>query len=175
MQGHTRVPWNAKITNPMCGKHNHECLMYCRDDHTAICTLCTFGTHKGHDVVVTSEESAAAKNRLKAAVTELESLTQEVQTAGLKISGRFEEITGRSPMDTSNVGTVSHAGGTSYAAILSINRYFDNVLDMLERRRRELIDQVHAISAEKSAALAEQMDANSIYVTWSQLLRVFQH
>jgi hypothetical protein len=121
--------------------------------------------HKSHDVVVTSEESAAAKTRLRAAVTELESLTQEVQTAGLKISGRFEEITGRSPMDTSKVGTVSHAGGTSYAAIRSINRYFDNVLDMLERRRRELIDQVHAISAEKSAMLTEQMDANSIYVT----------
>jgi hypothetical protein len=98
-------------------------------------------------------------------VTELESLTQEVQTAGLKSSGRFEEITGRSPMDTSKVGTVSRAGGTSYAAILSINRYFDNVLDMLERRRRELIDQVHAISAEKSAMWTEQMDANSIYVT----------
>jgi hypothetical protein len=110
-------------------------------------------------------QSAAAKTRLKAAVTELEALTQEVQTAGLKISGRFEEITGRSPMDTSKVGTVSHAGGTSYAAILSINRYFDNVLDIMERRRRELIDQVHAICAEKSAMLTEQMDANSIYVT----------
>jgi hypothetical protein len=101
MQGHTRVLWSAKITNPMCGEHNHECLMYCRDDHAAIYTLCTFGTHKGHNVVLTSEVSAAAKTRLRAAVTELEALMQEVQSAGLKISGRFEEITGRSPMDTS--------------------------------------------------------------------------
>jgi hypothetical protein len=52
-------------------------------------------------VVLTSEVSAAAKTRLRAAVTELEALMQEVQSAGLKISGRFEEITGRSPMDTS--------------------------------------------------------------------------
>jgi hypothetical protein len=164
MQGHTRVPWSAKITNPMCAEHNHECLMYCSDDHSAICALCTFGTHKGHTVVVTSEESAAAKTRLRAAVAELESLTQEVQSAGLKISGRFEEITGRSPMDTSKVGTVSHAGGTSYAAVLSINRHLDNLIDLIERRRRVLIDQVYAISAEKSAALTEQMDTNSVYV-----------
>jgi hypothetical protein len=50
VQVHTRVPWSAKISNPICTEHNHECLMYCRDDHSAICALCTFGTHKGHDV-----------------------------------------------------------------------------------------------------------------------------
>jgi hypothetical protein len=164
MQGHTRVPWSAKITNPMCVDHNHECLMYCRDDHSAICTLCTFGTHKGHDVVLTFDEAAACKERLKTAVAELEDLTQEVQTAGLKISERFEQITGRSPLDTSKMGAVSHGGGTSYAAIIEINRHFDHLIDSMQRRRRELIDQVHAISAEKSGALMEQIDANSIYV-----------
>jgi hypothetical protein len=163
-QGHKHVPWSAKLTNPVCAEHNHECLMFCRQDQIAICTLCTFGRHKGHDVFVTSDESAACKERMRAAVGELEAMTREVQAMGQKVSERFEEITGRSPLDTSKVGTVNHGGGTSYAAILAINRRFDDVLDLLERRRRELIDQVHAISARKSAELTEQMDANSIYV-----------
>jgi hypothetical protein len=77
---------------------------------------------------------------LKATVTELEGLTHEVQSAGLKISERFEEITGRSPLDASKIGAVSHGGGTNYAAIVEINRQFDHLIDFMERRRRELID-----------------------------------
>jgi sugar lactone lactonase YvrE len=164
MQEHLRLPWSPRLAADICVEHNQECLMYCRDDKRAICTLCTFGAHKGHDAALLQEEGDKCRERLRGAVVQLEAATQQVQVAGTSLSTLFEEVTGRSPLDTSKIGQVKHSGGTSYAAVLTINRRFDELRDLLESRRRELIDQVYAISNDKAAVLTKQMDAISMYV-----------
>lgn len=164
MQDHLRLPWSPRLVGEICTEHNQECLIYCKIDQMAICTLCTFGAHKGHEFVVLQEEVGLCRGRLRAAIDELESVTQHVQTAGAALSTLFEEITGRSPLDTSKVGAVKSSGGTSYAAVQAINRRFDSLHDHIENRRRELLEEVHAISNEKADILIKQMDSLSVYV-----------
>ena len=164
MQNHTPHLWRPQLATRLCQEHGQECLMYCTLHRTAICTLCTFGAHKGHSVVVISDEIAYCRKRVHDAVLEVEKLTQEVQAGTAAIATCHEQVTGRSLMDTSKVGVVSNGGGTSYATIQAINARFDALRDGLEARRRHLIEGVYEMTKAKSATLGEQMDACSVYV-----------
>lgn len=52
-------------TSHLCRKHNKPLTMFCKQDHTTVCSKCTEGDHKHHKIVPMEKESRRVKVREK--------------------------------------------------------------------------------------------------------------
>lgn len=52
-------------TSHLCRKHNKPLTMFCKQDHTPVCSKCTEGDHKHHKIVPMEKESRRVKVREK--------------------------------------------------------------------------------------------------------------
>jgi sugar lactone lactonase YvrE len=165
-QGHVCVPWSADCLPPVCNRHSQECLMFCKQDDVAVCTLCSYGEHKGHDICVISEESKACEQRILDAVRELEEAARGVQSVGQAVRDRYEGLLGRSLMDTGREGVEGGPinGGEVGAVTRSIREYFEMLRETLKRREDALIHEAEDIGRNQAIALTEQLSMIETYV-----------
>ncbi|XP_073339188.1 E3 ubiquitin-protein ligase TRIM21-like [Pagrus major] len=63
----------------MCTKHDKLLELFCRDDQTCVCMLCTISDHKPHDVVPLKEEYEGRKAELGKTEAELQQMVQQRQ------------------------------------------------------------------------------------------------
>ncbi|XP_073339186.1 E3 ubiquitin-protein ligase TRIM21-like [Pagrus major] len=63
----------------MCAKHDKLLELFCRDDQTCVCMLCTISDHKPHDVVPLKEEYEGRKAELGKTEAELQQMVQQRQ------------------------------------------------------------------------------------------------
>ncbi|XP_073339189.1 E3 ubiquitin/ISG15 ligase TRIM25-like [Pagrus major] len=63
----------------MCTKHDKLLELFCRDDQTCVCMLCTISDHKPHEVVPLKEEYEGRKAELGKTETELQQMVQQRQ------------------------------------------------------------------------------------------------
>lgn len=167
---HKYVSWSPSCVSTLCEHHKQDCLVFCRPCNIPVCTMCTLGDHAGHVVVVMADEVSACKQRLQAAVSNLERVSKDIQISALSIAAKYKEITGAqssgdvvASMSTSE--NFAMDAGIYSPVIQSIRHHFDSLKDILEARKLELIDTVHTIRKEKAAVLAKQLNESSLYVS----------
>lgn len=56
MSSHRLIEPTFHLEEKICKKHERLLEVYCRTDHTCICTACAEGAHKSHDIVSTDHE-----------------------------------------------------------------------------------------------------------------------
>ncbi|KAI4893985.1 hypothetical protein NFI96_021044, partial [Prochilodus magdalenae] len=85
LEPHNTVPKlkKHKLINPVknlenyiCQKHERPLELFCRDDQTSVCQLCTVTDHKTHSTVPIEEESGEKKTQLDKTQTEVQQMIQ---------------------------------------------------------------------------------------------------
>jgi hypothetical protein len=166
MVNHRSAAWNPSGVSTMCQQHLQDCLVFCTPCNVPICALCAVGEHSGHDTVVIAEAMTGCKERLQTAISNLEQVSKEVQLNSLCIYEKYKEIAGISPCFAVDAdGTQPQLDMGIYAPVIeSIEKHFDSLGDILEARRRELVDTVHAIRKAKLNVLSDQLNESALYV-----------
>ncbi|XP_052415792.1 E3 ubiquitin-protein ligase TRIM39-like [Carassius gibelio] len=75
----------SNLEDYICQKHERPLDLFCRDDQTCVCSICTVTDHKNHNTVAIEEESQEKK-------TELMKTQKDVQQMILNRNKKIEEI-----------------------------------------------------------------------------------
>jgi hypothetical protein len=150
---HVVVPWHRKYDIPLCSRHNENCDLYCINDHTCICHLCSLDEHKGHDIEPVSRRAELSKDKVRGVISRVQHITESL---------RFHRIADQT---TDNLGgkrkheAISDA--ISEEVIKNISDSFQLIRDELNRREQTLIyraRQLQALKDEKDGRLESQKE-----------------
>ncbi|XP_030622296.1 tripartite motif-containing protein 16-like [Chanos chanos] len=122
---HKLVEASTQLQDRICSQHDKVVEIYCRYDQKLICYLCTMDEHKGHDTVSAAAERTEkqrqlldtkrkSQQRIQEREKELQELKQAVKS--LRISAQ--------------------------TAVEDSERIFTEMIDFIERRRSEVIEQI---------------------------------
>jgi len=121
---------------PMCDKHRLPQLLWCEKDETICCPTCaSHGSHKGHKTELIEAIAGGVKDELKKKMDETRKEQQQLDEEGsrlLAIEQQLKEKQG--------------------AVTIEINQACDELIQKIERSRKELIEQLDGKTA---AALKE--------------------
>mmetsp|Transcript_12935 Transcript_12935/g.19459 ORF Transcript_12935/g.19459 Transcript_12935/m.19459 type:complete len:742 (-) Transcript_12935:228-2453(-) len=156
---HRHIEWNADCINRVCPEHGQECLAFCKQHRVAICTLCSFSSHKGHDIGLISDESVLAVGRVQESLTKLRARTEAVKSSTKSLADTYQALTGGEVYCSGATQT----GGILQASMLEIEQYFDTLRDILHTREMALKDEVRRIGELKANALVDRMEHLSVY------------
>ena len=135
---------NLPIVQPepmRCKEHQKRLKIYCFTCNQLICRDCTVIDHnlKDHDIQFTSKCAPQTKQALQEKLGPLQSTQAHIQDARKQLEQSGNEIT---------------AQGTHLEKV--INGSFDEMIEVLERRRRELLTTVRGRVEEKLSSLSSQ-------------------
>ncbi|KAG7496781.1 E3 ubiquitin-protein ligase TRIM39-like [Solea senegalensis] len=77
LTSHRLIEPTFHLEEKICKKHERLLEVYCRSDHTCICTACAEATHKSHDIVSTDHEWKKKMSNLGKRRSELKHLIKE--------------------------------------------------------------------------------------------------
>uniref|UniRef100_A0A3P8QZ61 Uncharacterized protein n=1 Tax=Astatotilapia calliptera TaxID=8154 RepID=A0A3P8QZ61_ASTCA len=118
-------------TSHLCRKHNKPLTMFCKQDHTPVCSKCTEGDHKHHKIVPMEKESRRVKMNLRETKSDIQQMIQD----RLK---KMEDI--KSPVDLSKRATEREIQSSSQICsmlITAIERQQAELAKDLEERQLE--------------------------------------
>ena len=133
---------NLPIVQPepmRCKEHQKRLKIYCFTCNQLICRDCVLKAHKDHDYEFTSACAPQTKQALQEKLGPLQSTQAHIQDARKQLEQSGNEIT---------------AQGTHLEKV--INGSFDEMIEVLERRRRELLATVRGRVEEKLSSLSSQ-------------------
>ena len=133
---------NLPIVQPepmRCKQHQKRLKIYCFTCNQLICRDCVLKDHKDHEFEFTSKSAPQIKQALQEKPGPLQSTQAHIQDARKQLEQSGNEIT---------------AQGTHLEKV--INGSFDEMIEVLERRRRELLATVRGRVEEKLSSLSSQ-------------------
>ena len=133
---------NLPIVQPepmRCKEHQEQLKIYCFACNQLICRDCTILDHKDHHFQFVSKCVPQIKQALQEKLGPLQSTQAHIQGARKQLEQSGNEIT---------------AQGTHLEKV--INGSFDEMIEVLERRRRELLTTVRGTVEEKLSSLSSQ-------------------
>ena len=133
---------NLPIVQPepmRCKQHQEQLKIYCFTCNQLICRDCVLIEHKDHKIEFTSACAPQIKQALQEKLGPLQSTQAHIQDARKQLEQSGNEIT---------------AQGTHLEKV--INGSFDEMIEVLERRRRELLTTVRGRVEEKLSSLSSQ-------------------
>ena len=133
---------NLPIVQPepmRCKEHQEQLKIYCFTCNQLICRDCTILDHKDHHFQFVSKCAPQIKQALQEKLGPLQSTQAHIQDARKQLEQSGNEIT---------------AQGTHLEKV--INGSFDEMIEVLERRRRELLTTVRGRVEEKLSSLSSQ-------------------
>ena len=133
---------NLPIVQPepmRCKQHQEQLKIYCFTCNQLICRDCVLIEHKDHKIEFTSECAPQIKQALQEKLGPLQNTQAHIQDARKQLEQSGNEIT---------------AQGTHLEKV--INGSFDEMIEVLERRRRELLTTVRGRVEEKLSSLSSQ-------------------
>ncbi|KAM8736601.1 E3 ubiquitin-protein ligase TRIM21-like isoform 1-T1 [Acanthopagrus schlegelii] len=79
LKRHQLIDPVENLEGRMCMKHDKLLELFCKDDQTCVCMLCTISDHKQHEVVPLKEECEGRKAELGKTEAELQQMIQQRQ------------------------------------------------------------------------------------------------
>ncbi|XP_030247647.1 E3 ubiquitin-protein ligase TRIM39-like [Sparus aurata] len=79
LKRHQLIAPVENLEGRMCMKHDKQLELFCKDDQTCVCMLCTISDHKQHEVVPLKEECEGRKAELGKTEAELQQMIQQRQ------------------------------------------------------------------------------------------------
>ncbi|XP_013385900.1 tripartite motif-containing protein 2-like [Lingula anatina] len=128
---------------PKCSSHGQQELLFCETCDTVFCTLCTGGEHNGrgaseHTVI---PFSIAIKRMSEILLYKAHLCIRNLNTA------------------CDNVGAETHKLEHTYERTIdAVNRSFQDLIGLLDKRRQEVLQMVKKVHDEKKRVLQEQLD-----------------
>ena len=133
---------NLPIVQPepmRCKEHQEQLKMYCFACNQLICRDCVLKVHKDHEFDFISQCAPKIKQTLQEKLGPLQSTQAHIQDARKQLEQSGKEIAAR---------------GTHLEKM--INSSFDEMIEILERRRRELLTTVRGTVEEKLSSVSSQ-------------------
>ncbi|XP_052465129.1 E3 ubiquitin-protein ligase TRIM39-like isoform X2 [Carassius gibelio] len=127
----------SNLENYICQKHERPLDLFCRDDQTCVCSICSVKDHKNHNTVPIEEESQEKK-------TELMKTQKDVQ---LMIQNRIKKI-----QDIKHSAEVRKRNTEKEKAVRV--ELFTDLIRSIERHQTELLEMVE--EQQKAAEKQEQ-------------------
>ncbi|XP_059385936.1 E3 ubiquitin-protein ligase TRIM39-like isoform X2 [Carassius carassius] len=127
----------SNLEDYICQKHERPLDLFCRDDQTCVCSICTETDHKNHNTVPIEEESQEKK-------TELMKTQKDVQ---LMIQNRFKKI-----QDIKHSAEVRKRNTEKEKAVRV--ELFTDLIRSIERHQTELLEMME--EQQKAAEKQEQ-------------------
>ncbi|XP_049338035.1 E3 ubiquitin-protein ligase TRIM39-like isoform X2 [Astyanax mexicanus] len=130
LKKHTLIDPVENLVDYICKKHEKPLELFCRDDQTCVCLLCTVTDHKTHNTVPIEEESEEMKTHMKKTQTDLQKMIQHRLEKTEKIKESLE-LSKKSTEDET-------AGGVEVFTDLvrSIERSQAELLKSMEEKRK---------------------------------------
>ncbi|XP_057184377.1 E3 ubiquitin-protein ligase TRIM39-like [Triplophysa rosa] len=77
LQKHKLIDPVKNLLDYICQKHDRPLGLFCRDDQTCVCLICTDGEHKNHNTVPLEEETEEKKIQLLKTQTHMQQMIQD--------------------------------------------------------------------------------------------------
>ncbi|KAL1260642.1 hypothetical protein QQF64_008469, partial [Cirrhinus molitorella] len=141
-------PW-ANIEKYVCQKHNKELELFCRDDQTCVCFLCTVTNHRNHNTVAVEEESAERKPHLRKMQTDVQQMIQDrmKRIKDIKHLVKLQnETSEKEKADINELFTYLNC---------SIERCQSELLEMMEQKTKTAMKQAKVLIAELQQEITE--------------------
>ncbi|XP_050985577.1 E3 ubiquitin-protein ligase TRIM39 [Labeo rohita] len=157
LEPHHRVPnlKKHKLIDPgenletyICQKHNKPLELFCRDDKTCVCLVCTVTNHRNHNTVAVEEESGEKKPHLRKVQTDVQQMIQD----------RIKRI-----KDIKHLAKLKKK--TSEKEIADISELFTDLIRSIERCQSELLEmmeQKKKAAKKQATALIKELEQEII-------------
>ncbi|XP_056596726.1 E3 ubiquitin-protein ligase TRIM39-like [Triplophysa dalaica] len=77
LQKHKLIDPVKNLQDYICQKHDRPLELFCRDDHTCVCLICTVTDHKNHKFVSVKDEGEERKIKLLKTQTDVQQMIQD--------------------------------------------------------------------------------------------------
>ncbi|XP_049339040.1 tripartite motif-containing protein 16 isoform X5 [Astyanax mexicanus] len=123
LKKHKLVKASSQLQENICSQHDRLIEIYCRTDHSCICSLCLMDKHRGHDTVSATTEGTEKQNQLK----ELQrTLQQRIQEKRKKLQ-ELEQ-------------TINTLKSSAQSAVEESERIFTELIRSIEKKRSEVTE-----------------------------------
>lgn len=125
---------------PLCNIHGDRMTSFCVKDRVLVCSSCLlYGTHKNHPCQLVMDAGAECRQNMKRLIPDLRTRTDQMKSTVIDIKKIISDV------QTSSNGLSDE-----------IDVYFNQLIEVLEERKRELKMEVLLKSQERVQALVEQ-------------------
>ncbi|XP_067470426.1 E3 ubiquitin-protein ligase TRIM21-like [Thunnus thynnus] len=133
----------------MCVNHNKLLELFCKDDQTCVCMVCTILDHKAHEVVPLKEEYEEKKAELEKTETEIQ---QMIQKRRLKI----QEIKQSIKLSKENADQEIAEDVQAFTKLKeSVEKYQARVITMIEEKQKRTEKQAEGFIKELEQEISE--------------------
>ncbi|XP_044231437.1 E3 ubiquitin-protein ligase TRIM39-like [Thunnus albacares] len=133
----------------MCMKHDKALELFCKDDQTCVCMVCTILNHKAHEVVPLKEEYEEKKAELEKTETEIQQMIQKRQ---LKI----QEIKQSVKLSKENADKEIAEDVQAFTKLKeSVEKFQARVITMIEEKQKRTEKQAEGFIKELEQEISE--------------------
>nr|XP_055075334.1 E3 ubiquitin-protein ligase TRIM39-like [Misgurnus anguillicaudatus] len=130
LQKHKLIDPVNNLQDYICQKHERPLELFCRDDQTCVCLICTVTDHKNHDFVSVKDESEEKKIELLKTQTDLQ---QKIQDRIKKI----QDIKHSGELKRRNTEKEKAASVEIFTDLIrSIERCQSELMEMMEEKQK---------------------------------------
>ncbi|XP_056597240.1 E3 ubiquitin-protein ligase TRIM39-like [Triplophysa dalaica] len=130
LQKHKLIDPVKNLQDYICQKHDRPLELFCRDDQTCVCLICTVTDHKNHKFVSVRDEGEARKIRILKTQTDVQHMIQDriKKTEDIKHSAELRRI---------NTEKEKAASVAVFSDLMSsIERCQSELLEMMEEKQK---------------------------------------
>ncbi|XP_078471016.1 E3 ubiquitin-protein ligase TRIM58-like [Lampetra planeri] len=126
LRDHVLVAPTANLAKRKCRQHGQELILYCEQDESPVCTLCTVAQeHRGHEVVPVENAQQTKQKALRREMTEREKKKTTAESRTQQLRGAYNRV------QESLRGTKAR-----------ISREFERRREQLKEEEREALERV---------------------------------
>ncbi|XP_031135714.1 E3 ubiquitin/ISG15 ligase TRIM25-like [Sander lucioperca] len=149
LKRHQLIDPVENLEGRMCTKHDKLLELFCKNDQTCICMLCTVSDHKLHDVVPLKEEYEGKKAELGKTEAEIQQMIQKRQ---LKI----QEIKHSVELSEEDADREIAGGVQVFTALKeSVERSQAELIDTIKEKQRKMEKQAEGFIKELEQEISE--------------------
>ena len=89
---HQKLPLEKISLTQKCTEHNKELELFCKKCSVAVCLMCPFGSHKGHDCILLIDYAKELKKELDVNNNEIHSRIQILDKLSSEIEQERKQI-----------------------------------------------------------------------------------
>ncbi|KAI2662781.1 Zinc finger protein RFP [Labeo rohita] len=164
LERHLRVPGlkQHKLIDPvknlqghLCQKHNRPLELFCKNDQTCVCVMCTVTEHKFHNNVPVEQESEEKKSQLTKTLTDVQQMIQDRLT-------KIEEIQHSVKLRKKNTEKEKADSIELFTDLIrSVERCQSELLEKMERKQKAAETQAEELIKELEEEITELKRRNT--------------
>ncbi|XP_073707381.1 E3 ubiquitin-protein ligase TRIM39-like [Garra rufa] len=139
----------SNLEDYICQKHGRPLDLFCRDDQTCVCSICTVTDHKNHNTVPLEEESQEKKNELMKTQKDVQQMIQDR-------TKKIQDIKHSAEVRKRNTEKEKAAHVELFTDLIrSIERYQTELLEMMEEQQKAAEKQEEELIEELEQEITE--------------------